>query len=146
MQSGLLPTYLGQLGQLCPMNRMQQKNSNILSVKNQNGFRSLELEDFNLCGMTIKEWCSISADLTNNELIILPFSDCIIIIIIFNYSMQLAVSNQLYVLLLLSFQGRKTNYTLLFLYKTQQECSLVVIRVHILLHTLQIENIAAKYL
>ena len=66
--------------------------------KKLNGFRSLELEDFNKCGMTIIEWCSSSADVTNNELIILPFGDCTIITIIF-YIIQLTVSNQLYVLL-----------------------------------------------
>ena len=46
--------------------------------------------------------------------------------------------------LLFRFQGPKINFTLLFLYETQQESSLVVICVHVLLHTLQNENIAAE--
>ena len=123
-----LPTYLRQFGQRCPINCLQQKHSNILSLKNKNGFRSVELEDFNWCGMTTIEWCSSSADLTNNESIILPFCDCISIIIIF-YSIHLTVSNQHHVLVFFRFQGTKINFTLLFLYETQQASSLVVIPV-----------------
>ena len=78
-----------------------------------------------------------------DELIILPFCDRIIIIIIF-YSIQLTVSNQLYVLFFFRFKGTKDYFTLLSLYETHQESSLVVICVHILLHTLQNENIGAK--
>ena len=60
---------------------MQQKHFNILSVKKPDGFRSLELKEFNSYGITVIEWCSSSGGLTDNELIILLFCDCIITII-----------------------------------------------------------------
>ena len=51
------------------------------------------------------------------------------------------VSNQLYVLLIFRFQGTQINFRMLFLYEIQHESSHVVIRFHILLHTLQNENL-----
>ena len=92
--------------------------------------------------MTIIEWCSSPGNLTNNEAIVLPFHDCIIIIF---YIIQLTISNQLYVLVSFGFQGTENNFRLLFLYKTQQESSHIVIPNHIILHTLQNENICIEW-
>ena len=89
--------------------------------------------------MTIIEWCSNPGNLTNDESIVLPFYDCIIIIIF--YIIQLAVSNQLYVL----FQGTKNNSRLLFFYKTQQESNLLVIPDYVFLHTYRMNYLFCRY-
>ena len=93
--------------------------------------------------MTIIEWCSNPGNLTNDESIVLPFYDCIIIIIF--YIIHLAVSNQLYVLLSYWFQGTKNNFRLLFFYKTQQESNHLVIPDYVFLHTYRMNYSFCRY-
>ena len=91
--------------------------------------------------MSVIEWFPSPGNLTNNELVVCPFMTALFIILF--YIIQLTVSNQLDVLYSFWFQGTKNNFRLLFLHKTLQKSSNIVISDHIFLHTLQNENIGA---